>query len=333
MNLLRKLGSTLVIAGLVLMVAAPAVSNNGATEASQSDQVAGAGRGTADESDPIVSEAEAADANGERADVPAASKREGSVCPVGQARVVQGNHLGQCVATATASATSVVSSTSGAATAQTVIKKVVIQIVQRSCEVRNGISETNVTFSFRHNGLNTTDKVEMTIDGPTGVIVISEKTEFELPEGTYNWTARSIDSGYEIDGPSSGQLVVLACQTGSTTTSSTTTSSTTTSSTTTSSTTTTVPVSATTITSPTTTSSSTTSSTSTSSTSSTTSSSTTSTTVPDSECEPPDCLPYTGPSDVSWPLGIFGVVLLVLGMGTLTIGRTLEERRLNAGIE
>lgn len=327
MNLLRKLGSALVIAGLVLMVAAPAVSNNGATEASQSDQVAGAGRGTADESDPIVSEAEAADANGERADVPAASKREGSVCPAGQARVVQGNHLGQCVATATASATSVVSSTSGAATAQTVIKKVVIQIVQRSCEVRNGISETNVTFSFRHNGLNTTDKVEMTIDGPTGVIVISEKTEFELPEGTYNWTARSIDSGYEIDGPSSGQLVVLACQTGSTTTSSTTTSSTTT----------TVPVSATTITSPTTTSSSTTSSTtsstSTSSTSSTTSSSTTSTTVPDDECEPPDCLPYTGPSDVSWPLGIFGVVLLVLGMGTLTISRTLEEHRLASRIE
>ena len=327
MNLLRKLGSTLVIAGLVLMVAAPAVSNNTATEAPQSDQSDGAGRGTAAESDPIVSKGEAPDADAERQAVPAASKRDGSACPAGQARVVQGNHLGQCVATATASETSVVSTTSGAATAQTVIKKVVIQIVQRSCEVRNGISETNVTFSFRHNGLNTTDKVEMTIDGPTGVIVISEKTEFELPEGTYNWTARSIDSGYEIDGPSSGQLVVLACQTASTTTSSTTTTS--------SSTTTTVPVSATTITSPTTTSSSTTSSTSTSSTStsSTTSSSTTSTTVPDSECEPPDCLPYTGPSDVSWPLGIFGVVLLVLGMGALTISRTLEERRLSSGIE
>ncbi len=327
MNLLRKFGSTLVIAGLVLMVAAPAVSNGGA--GGQADQTEVVDEtGSADEAAPIATKGEDPDA-AERSTTPATSKRDlDSACPTGQGRVVQGNHMGQCVATAEAGQTSVASATSGAATAQTVIKKVVIQIVQRSCEVRNGISETNVTFSFRHNGLNTTDRVELTINGPTGVIVISEKTEFELPEGTYSWTARSIDSGYEVDGPSSGQLVVLACQTGSTTTSSTTT--------TTSSTTTTVPVSATTITSPTTTSSSTTSSTTSStstSSTSTTSSSTTSTTVPDDECEPPDCLPYTGPSDVSWPLGIFGLVLLVLGMGTLTISRTIEERQMRLPVQ
>ena len=91
------------------------------------------------------------------------------------------------------------------------LKPVVVKIVQGSCDYRNGGSETNVTFSFRHDGVNTSGKVEITIDGPTGTIVMSEKTEIELPPGTYTWTAKSIDAAYELEGPDSGEFVVEGC--------------------------------------------------------------------------------------------------------------------------
>ena len=96
----------------------------------------------------------------------------------------------------------------------TSLKPVVVKIVQGSCDYRNAGSETNVTFSFRHDGVNTSGKVEMTIDGPTGTIVLSEKTEIELPPGTYTWTAKSIDAGYQLEGPDSGEFVVGECAPG-----------------------------------------------------------------------------------------------------------------------
>ncbi len=330
MSPLRRVGSVFVILGLLFILAAPAVSNSGGAPAGGEDAATATEVG--DEPDPTAGEVAPIEAESTSPLAPITSQRDTeSACPSGQARVDQGNHLGQCVAAPadgepTPARDENVAPLTGELAAQTTVKRVVIQIVQRSCEVRDGVSETNVTFSFRHNGLNTSGKIEMTINGPTGLIVISQKTEFELPEGTYRWTARSIDSEHEIDGPSSGVLIVLACLSTSTTTTTTPTSSTTT---------TTVPVSATTITSPTTTITSTTSSstTSTSTTSasttsaSTTSSSTTSTTVPTSECEPPDCLPYTGPADEYWPMAIFGAVLMISGMAALTMSRVLEDRQ------
>ncbi|MBK5266470.1 MAG: LPXTG cell wall anchor domain-containing protein [Acidimicrobiia bacterium] len=87
----------------------------------------------------------------------------------------------------------------------------VVRIVQGSCDYRDGESLTNVSFSFRHDGVNTSGKVEMTIDGPTGTIVLSQKTEIELPPGTYTWTAESIDAAFELEGPDSGEFVVEGC--------------------------------------------------------------------------------------------------------------------------
>jgi LPXTG-motif cell wall-anchored protein len=94
------------------------------------------------------------------------------------------------------------------------LKPVVVKIVQGSCDYRDGGSETNVTFSFRHDGVNTSGKVEMTIDGPAGTIVLTQKTEIELPPGTYTWTAKSIDDGYQLEGPESGEFVVGECPPG-----------------------------------------------------------------------------------------------------------------------
>ncbi len=91
------------------------------------------------------------------------------------------------------------------------VKPVVVKIVQGSCDYRDGVSETNTTFSFRHDGVNTSGKVEMTVTGPSGTFVLSEKTEIELAAGTYTWTAESIHPDYELLPPHAGEFVLPEC--------------------------------------------------------------------------------------------------------------------------
>ena len=335
---LRKIGSLLVVAGVVLMAIAPAVSR-----ADSSPQSADSGQGIGSANSEFGRGVANAQGDLRQGAAPGVSRAvlpgEKPTCPDGQFRVEDGKHKGQCVAApdtslpvAESAAESPVAiagqpeapaGTELAVASQTAPKLVVVRIVLRSCEVRNGVSETNVTFSFRHDGVSTTGKVEMTINGPTGVIVLSEKTEIELPEGTYTWTARSIDPGYVLDGPTAGEFTTPSCQTASTTTSTAPPTTTTVSSTTTS-----VTVSPTSITSPSTTTTIPTSSTSSSS---TTLPIGTTTTVPIATTssvpfEPPPELPATGPDDVYWPLALLGAALLTAGMGALAVSRAHEER-------
>ncbi len=91
------------------------------------------------------------------------------------------------------------------------LKPVVVKIVQGSCDYRDGVSWTNTTFSFRHDGINTSGKVEMTVTGPSGTYVLTEKTEIELAAGTYTWTAKSIHPDYELQPPYEGEFVLPEC--------------------------------------------------------------------------------------------------------------------------
>ena len=97
-------------------------------------------------------------------------------------------------------------------------KPVVVRIVQGSCDYRDGVSWTNTTFSFRLDGVSTEGKVEMTVTGPldntsvpSATYVMSQKKEIELASGTYKWEAKSIETGYELVGPSEGEFTLPEC--------------------------------------------------------------------------------------------------------------------------
>ncbi len=342
MTWLRKIGSLLVVAGVVLMAVAPAVSRG-----DSNPQSADSGQDIGSANTELNRDVANAQGEVRQGAAPGVSRAvrpdERPTCPDGQFRVEDGKHKGQCVAApgtsspvdesaaepsvAIAGQAEAPAGAELAIASQTAPKLVVVRIVLRSCEVRNGVSETNVTFSFRHDGVNTTGKVEMTINGPTGVIILSEKTEIELPEGTYTWTARSIDSGYVLDGPTAGEFTTPSCLAATTTTSTAPTT------TTVPTTTTSVTVSPTSITAPSTTTTIPTSSTSSTPTTRPTGTTTTVPVVTTSSVpfEPPPELPFTGPDDVYWPLALLGAALLTAGMGALTVSRAHEEKAINQG--